>query len=135
MSQRLRENGRDKARQRFLLAQAGIILALAVVVVAAKFAILRVDEVALQWLLSVGPIALLALWGWEFFRLVNNDDEMMQAIQFRAISLSAMVVLLAATMWGVLERLMDAPQFPLFLLLPAFALTYGLVWAWLSKRA
>jgi len=135
MTPRVRQNARDMARRRFLVIQGGIVLALSVAVIATKFAILRVDERALQWLLSTAPVALLALWAWEFFRLVRNDDEMMQALQFRAISVSAMVVLLGGTMWGVLERLMDVPQFPMFLLLPAFALTYGLVWSWMSKQA
>lgn len=135
MTPRVRQNARDLARRRFLVIQGGVVFALAVAVIATKFAVLHVDERALQWLLSAGPIALLALWAWEFFRLVRNDDEMMQALHIRAISMSAMIVLLGGTMWGVLERLINVPQFPLFLLLPAFALTYGLVWTWMSKQA
>jgi hypothetical protein len=46
-----------------------------------------------------------------------------------------MLVLLGATMWGVLERLLGLTVLPAYLLLPLFALAYSATVAVLSRRA
>ncbi len=114
----------DAARHRFAIRQGAIMLAFGLSVFAA--ALLAPPSPVLRGLLVSLPIALLALWAWEFFKVIRDDDEMMQALALRAISFSGVLVLLLATMWGMLELLVGAPQFPLFLLLPAFAAIYGI---------
>lgn len=130
------ESGRhpDAARRRYFVIQSVLALAFAGVIVATSFAVPRAESVAAKWLLSAGPIALLTLWAWEFFRIVKNEDEMLQGLHLRTIALSAGLVLVGATMWGVLERLLALPAFPLFLLLPAFAFLYGVVWMVMRSR-
>lgn len=117
----------DAARHRFAFRQGAIMLAFGISVFAATLWV--PPSPALRWLLVALPIALLALWGWEFFKVIRDDDEMMQALALRAISFSGVLVLLLATMWGLLETFVRAPQFPLFLLLPAFAAIYGIALA------
>jgi hypothetical protein len=115
----------DAARHRFAFRQGAIMLAFGLAVFAAAWWV--PPSPALRWLLVALPIALLALWAWEFFKVIRDDDEMMQGLALRAISFSGVLVLLLATMWGMLERLVGAPQLPLFLLMPGFAAVYGIV--------
>ncbi len=119
----IRRSPPDAARRRFAIRRGAIMLAFGLSVLAATLWIPR--PAMLHWPLVAAPLVLLALWGWEFFKVIRDDDEMMQALALRAVSLSAVLVLLLATMWGVLELLVGAPQFPLFLLLPSFAALYG----------
>src|SRR5690606_32939624 len=93
----------DAARHRFAFRQGAIMLAFGLAVVAATRSV--PPSPVLHWLLVALPIALLALWAWEFFKVVRADDEMMQALALRAISFSGVLVLLLATMWGMLEML------------------------------
>jgi hypothetical protein len=113
----------DAARRRFALRQGGIMIAFALSVFAATLWVPQSE--LLHWLVIAAPLALLALWAWEFFKSIRDDDEMMQMLALRAISFSALLVLLLATMWGMLEILVGAPDLPSFLLLPAFASVYG----------
>jgi ABC-type Mn2+/Zn2+ transport system permease subunit len=122
----------DAARRRFAFRQGGIMVAFALSVFAATLWVPRSE--LLHWLVIAAPLALLALWAWEFFKSVRDDDEMMQALALRAISFSALLVLLLATMWGLLEVLVGAPHLPSFLLLPAFAATYGVSATVMSAR-
>ena len=124
----------DVARRRFFLIQTVLALAFAAVIVATSFALPRAANPVAQWLLSAGPVALLALWAWEFFKVVRDADEMLHVLQLRTIAISAGLVLLLATMWGVLERMLGLPKFPLFLLLPAFATVHGVAWAAMGSR-
>ncbi len=118
-----RRSAPDAARHRFAFKQAAIMLAFGLSVIAVTRWVPQSE--ALHWLVVAAPLALLTLWAWEFFKVIRDDDEMMQALALRAISFSAVLVLLLATMWGMLEMLVGVPHFPLFLLLPAFAATYG----------
>lgn len=127
-------SGPDAARRRYLMAQTGLAAAFAVATVGAS-ALIAWVEGPQRWLLAAAPVAVLAVWAWEFYRVVRDDDEMMQALYLRTAAISGMLVLFAATAWGLVERLLGAPAFPGFLLLPAFALLYGLVSALLSRRA
>lgn len=125
----------DAARQRFVTVQTIILVGFVLALLGAHYTIQRVDGQMVQWLLAAVPLAMLMLWAWEFLWVVKNDDEMMRALQLRVIALSAMLVLLGGTMWGVLERLVGVPALPGFLLLPAFALIYGIMWMVQSDRA
>lgn len=124
----------DAARRRFVLAQTAILVGFAAVMVATTIILRRVDVPWQRWLFAGGPVALLILWAWEFFRMIRADDEMMQAVHLRAVALSAGLVLLAASLWDVLVRLLAVPAAPAFLLLPAFALVYGLALTILTPR-
>ena len=50
------------------------------------------------------------------------------------VAISAMLVLLGGTMWGVLERLLGVPTLSAFLLLPAYAVVSSLVMAFVVRR-
>jgi hypothetical protein len=122
----------DAARRRFALKQSAIMVAFAFSVFAATLWAPRSQ--LLHGLVIAAPLALLAVWAWEFFKSIRDDDEMMQALALRAISFSALLVLLLATMWGMLEILIGVPHLPSFLLLPAFASAYGVSGAVMSIR-
>jgi hypothetical protein len=122
----------DAARRRFALRQGAIMLLFGASVIAVTWWAPR--PAPLHWLLVAAPLVLLTLWAWEFFKVIRDDDEMMQGLALRAISFSAVLVLLLATMWGLLEMLVGVPHFPLFLLLPGFAAVYGITSTIMSAR-
>ena len=118
----------DAAMRRFHFVQFAVLAAFAAVMIATSAVIPRAELAWQRWLFAAGPVALLLLWAWEFFGAIRAQDEMMQAIQLRTIAIAAGLVLLGASLWGIPERLLDAPQLPAFLLLPIFALVYSVVW-------
>ena len=123
----------DAARRRYNIVHTLVMLAFAgSVVIAVRYG--PGAPQALRWALVALPPALLGFAAWEFVRIVRKDDEMMQLLYLRAISISAGVVLLAGTIWGMIEILLGLPGFPAFLLLPAFAVIYGVVFGVLSSR-
>jgi putative oxidoreductase len=124
----------DAARRRSLIVQAGMIVAFAVVMYGAGALLPRVAGAPLRWLIAAGPVAVLAVWAWELFRMIRDDDEMMQAYHLRVVAISGMLVLLGGTMWGVLERLLGVPLLPAYLLLPVWAIVFGLVMTFVVKR-
>ncbi len=124
----------DAARRRFHIRQWAIMAAFAFAVIAAVVWAPRIAEAWLRWPVVMAPVALLALWGWEFFKIIRDDDEMMGLFQLRVTAFSAVLVLLGATMWGMLETLVRAPALPPFLLLPLFAIVHGLVWTIANAR-
>jgi hypothetical protein len=134
MSTKPRLSPPDAARRRFYVMQALIISAFAVsVVLAARFIEPGADS-PLNWALAGFPLVFLAGWAWEFFRMVRSDDEMMRAAHFRIAAFSGVIVVLGATMWGILERLLGMPDFPVFLLLPCFALAQGIVSVTIARQ-
>jgi hypothetical protein len=124
----------DAARRRFTFRHLAILAAFAVAMLAAGEFMPRLEESPLRWLLAAAPVAVLALWGWEFYKMVRDDDEMMRAMHLRVTAISGMLVLLTGTMWGILERLLGAPVFPAYLLLPAYAAVSGIIMALLARR-
>jgi hypothetical protein len=123
----------EVARRRFSIVHTLVMLAFAASILAvARFG--PTAPPALRWALVALPPMLLALSAWEFVRMVRNDDEMMQLLYLRAVYISAGLVLVAATIWGMFEVLLGMPGFPGFLLLPAFAVIYGIVLSILSSR-
>jgi putative oxidoreductase len=118
----------DKAMRRFLFVQFAVLGAFTGVMMATEAVIPRAQLPWQRWLFVAGPISLLLLWAWEFSRAICAQDEMMQAMQLRTVAIASGLVLLGASLWGIPERLLDAPQLPAFLLLPLFALVYGIVW-------
>ena len=124
----------EAAMRRSLLVQCAVLGAFAAVMMATNAVIPRAPLPWQRWLFAAGPVSLLLLWAWEFFRVIRTQDEMMQAIQIRTIAIAAGLVLLGASLWGIPERLLDAPELPAFLLLPIFALVYSLTWAMTGER-
>jgi len=123
----------DAARRRYNIVHTLLMLAFA----GSIFIAVRLGPAAtpaLRWILVALPPVLLAVAAWEFVRMVRKDDEMMQLLYLRAVSISAGAVLVAGTIWGMIEVLLGMPAFPAFLLLPAFAVIYGVVFSVLSSR-
>jgi len=124
----------DQAMRRFRTLQFALLVAFVAVMLATNAVLPRTQLPWQRWLFAAGPTSLLLLWAWEFFRAIRAQDEMMQAIQLRAVAVAAGLVLLGASLWGIPERLLGAPQLPAFLLLPLFALVYGAIWALTGER-
>lgn len=124
----------DAVRRRFVVVQLALLAAFAASMVAAATLVPSMASAPLRWLLAAAPSLLLALWAWEFFKAIRDDDEMMRTIHLRAVAISGGLVLLGATMWGILERLLAVPNLPNFLLLPLFAALYGPVSAIVARR-
>lgn len=123
----------DAARRRYLVVHIVLMIAFT----GSMFAVVGVGPTThpiVRGLLVLLPAVLLALSVLEFARMVRNSDEMMKPLYLTAVSISATLVLVAGTVWGLLEVLLDTPRFPAFLLLPAFALLYGIVLPLLSRR-
>jgi hypothetical protein len=55
-----------------------------------------------------------------YIRQLRSYDEMEQKIQFLALAISSGIVLISATAYGFIVLHLDYPDFPLFLILPAF---------------
>lgn len=124
----------DAAMRRFRIVQFVVLGAFAMVMLAVEAAIPGVQSPWRRWLFAAGPVALLLLWAWEFFRAIHAQDEMLQALHMRTVAASAGLVLLGASLWGIPERLLGAPELPAFLLLPLFAVVYGIAWAMSGAR-
>lgn len=73
------------------------------------------------------PASVLVVWATAFARMIRGEDEMMQTVQLRAVSIGSGLVLFAVSLWGLFEGMLGAPHFPSFLLLPAFAMAYSAV--------
>jgi hypothetical protein len=115
----------DAAHRRFVIVHTILFTGFAVVMAAVVPILARVHAPWLRWLIALGPVVLLALWGWEFVRMIRRSDEMMRATHMRAVAISAGPVLLAGSLWDILARLLPAPGIPMFLMLPAAAIVYG----------
>lgn len=124
----------DAAMRRFLIVQFAVLGAFAAVMMATSAVIPRAEMAWQRWLFAAGPVSLLLLWAWEFFRVIRAQDEMMQTIHLRTVAIAAGLVLLGASLWGIPERLLDAPELPASLLLPIFAFVYGAVWTVTGAR-
>jgi uncharacterized membrane protein len=124
----------DAAQRRFMFAHLGLLGGFTVVMVATTVILARVETPWMRWVFAIGPVALLAVWAWEFFRMIRSSDEMMQAVHLRAVALSTGTVLVAASLWDILARLLPAPALPTFLLLPASAMVYSIAIAILAPR-
>ncbi|MBA4802297.1 MAG: hypothetical protein H2040_10580 [Euryhalocaulis sp.] len=93
-----------------------------------------VSQQGIRLALAALPVLPMAWWGYEFVRMTRGGDEMQREIQFRAIMISAGGVVFAASLWGIFSFIMGWPEPPLFLLLPAAALTHTAAMAVLNRR-
>lgn len=127
-------SGPDAARRRYMVVQLAIAITFALTIIAAGVLMPHAQGELQRWLVTSAPVGVLVLWAWALFRVISHDDEMMQAFHLRLIAISAMLVVFAGTAWGIVERLLAAPPLPAFLLLPAFAVVYGVATAVMSRR-
>lgn len=127
-------SGPDAARRRYLVVQLVIAITFVLAIIAAGALMSRAQGELQRWLLASAPVGVLVLWAWAFFKVVRHDDEMMQAFHLRLIAISAMLVVFGGTAWGIVERLLAVPPLPGFLLLPAFAVVYGVATTVISRR-
>lgn len=124
----------DAVMRRFLIMQFALLGAFAAVMWATSAVIPTAPMPWQRWLFAAGPVSLLMLWAWEFFRAIRAQDEMMQAMHLRTVAIAAGLVLLGASLWGILERLLTVPELPMSMLLPLFAMVYGSVWTMTGGR-
>lgn len=101
---------------------------------AAGWVVNAFPDAPVRWLGPALPAIVLVLWAIVFVRMVRAVDEMQQAIQARAVAIAGGGVVFAASVWGLFEHMLGAPQFPAFLLLPAFSVAYGTAMASLGSR-
>ncbi len=115
----------ERAFGRFILRQTLLILAYVLGLVLALHWLNHTTHPVLRIALVAVPALALAGWAWIFAAMIQSSDEMMRALRIRAIALAAGAVLVLATIWGLFAQLLGLPEFPGYLLLPGFALVYG----------
>lgn len=120
-------SGPDAAARRSGVQQFIFAAVFAALIFAATFALPHLDTPALRWAVTAVPAGVLLIWGWAMFAALRHADEMMKALFLRAFAIAGLTVLTAATAWGIFEKMLGAPDFPAFLLLPAFSMIYGFV--------
>ena len=116
----------DAALRRFRIVHALYLSAFTVVMVFSRGILPQLPAPWGRWIFALAPVVLLALWAFEFARMIRKSDERQQALYLRALALGFGIVLLAATLWDVMARMAGAPTVPVFLLLPASVLVYGI---------
>jgi hypothetical protein len=87
--------------------------------------------------LTLIPAGAVISWIWGHWRYVSELDEFLQKLQFQAIMAGLGILLSGITVWGLLEELVKAPNFPtlpVFWILPAFFLIYGICFVIIGKR-
>ena len=118
-------NATERAFGRFILRQTLLILAYVLGLVLALHWLDHTAHTGWRIALVAVPALALAGWAWVFAAMIQSSDEMMRALRIRAIALAAGAVLVLATIWGLFAELLGLPEFPAYLLLPGFALVYG----------
>ncbi len=122
-----RPSGPDAARTRFIRLQALLMTLFAVTLAAGALLTRATGHGEARIAAVVLPTVILILWGGAFARMIRREDEMMHLLQLRAVSIGGGLVLFLASLWGLFEEMLDAPQLPGYLLLPAFAVVYSIV--------
>jgi hypothetical protein len=99
----------------------------ALVCFAAPWAIERIEATGpTRIAIAASPaIPMLAVL-WAMARRIGAIDEYLRSIQARALLIGAALTLAFTTLYGFLELLAGAPDFPLFLVLPVFFGCWGL---------
>ena len=117
----------DAARRRFHRLQWLLMLLFAVCMIGAAELVEGTGHPGARVAAASVPAAVLIVWAVAFARMIRGEDEMMQTVQLRAVSIGSGLVLFAVSLWGLFEGLLGVPRFPGFLLLPAFAFAYSAV--------
>ncbi len=84
--------------------------------------------------LAAVPIAAILSIFWAHWRFIKEIDEFLRMIQIKAILFAMSCVMVAASGWGTLEILADAPKFKVFWLLPMFWVSFAASAVFLTKR-
>ena len=88
---------------------------------------------AMRVALAALPAIMLASWAWAFAAMIRGADEMLQILHLKAVAASAGIVLTTATLWGLAGAILpELAALPVFLLLPAFAVIYAIVYQFLG---
>ncbi|GEM_PF-2955445 len=115
----------DAAQKRFLTVHAPFVVGfVAAVWIGARLA--RRGEGLIDIAAAALPIVILAAWIWEFTLMLRRADEMVRAIQHRALAISCGAVLAGAVAWNVVQMMLGWPPLPPLLLAPAWAVAYGI---------
>lgn len=79
------------------------------------------------YLLAVAPAAPVSGMLLAVLRLMTRSDEFVRSLLAKRFVLAAGIVFALGTAWGFLEMYAGVPDFPLYLILPAFWAAFGLV--------
>jgi len=84
--------------------------------------------------LTLIPALAILVWMWAHWRYVHEIDEYMRSIQHRAMLIGITILMAVSSFWGLLEFFGDVPAIPIFYVLPAYYIFYGLAQAVIAKR-
>lgn len=87
-----------------------------------------------RYALALVPIVAVFFAFWAHWRFATELDEFLRLIQIKSTLFGIACVMVAASGWGQLEMLADAPRLPVFWLLPTFWVAQGLATTFISKR-
>ncbi len=108
-----------------------------VLVLAISFSVYRALPPGAPWLwpLGLATAAPLLFLIWATGRyLIRETDEYLRHLMTMSALIGLAAVLVLATVWGSLENFGLAPHMRPWLLVPAFAVAYGIGRAWLEER-
>lgn len=91
-------------------------------------------HIALKIAMSLVPICALLSLFWTHWRYMNDLDELLREIQIKGAFGGLAIVMLVATGWGALEKILDAPALEVFLLNPIFWVGYSVTTAYFTWR-
>jgi hypothetical protein len=121
---------RMKPARRYMLRMVIFMFIYVVVLIASIMALNRFDlSIQIKSLLAV--LTALPIGGviWAIARYMADPDmdEFERMILTRSVLLSTSLVMFFAAMWGFLENFAEAPDFPLYMVVPVFFGLFGLV--------
>ncbi|PHS21302.1 MAG: hypothetical protein COA84_15915 [Robiginitomaculum sp.] len=121
---------RMKPARRYMQRMIVFMFIYVVVLIASIMALNRFDlSIQIKSLLAV--LTALPIGGviWAIARYMADPDmdEFERMILTRSVLLSTSLILFFAAMWGFLENFTDAPDFPLYMMVPVFFGLFGLV--------
>ena len=85
--------------------------------------------------LALVPAVFVLIWIWGHMRYITDLDEYLQGLQVRAVMVGIGMVMVVATVWGLLEQLTDVSPLPIFYIVPVFYFAYGAAHIVIMKRA
>jgi len=84
--------------------------------------------------LTLIPTLAILSWMWAHWRYVHEIDEYMRSIQHRAMLIGITILMAVTAFWGLLEFFGDVPAIPIFYVLPAYYIFYGLAQFFIARR-
>lgn len=89
---------------------------------------------AALYILALVPVVAIFFAFWAHWRFATEVDEFLRLIQIKGTLFGIACVMIVASGWGTLETLADAPNLPVFWLLPIFWVAQSGATAIISKR-